>query len=77
MSDYEKTSTPNMVIDKNTGAVLNTDLGGYAAIRAARDAKRRNNELILKVDVLWETVRLLADRVDELSQEISRLRGNS
>jgi hypothetical protein len=76
LSDYEKTSTPNMVIDKTSGAVINTDLGGYAAIKAARDAKRKNAELVTKVAELTETVRLLSDRVDELSSNITRLRGD-
>lgn len=60
LSDYEKTTTPNMVVDKTTGAVLNTDMGAYAAIKAARAEKRKQFQLI--------------DRVNKLEIEVAELK---
>lgn len=63
MSQYEKTTTPNMVIDKATGAVINTDIGGYHAIKKAREERR-------KALVLEDRVTALEDEVKTLRQLI-------
>lgn len=63
----EKTSTPGMVIDKATGAVLNTDLGAYHMIKKARDEKR-------KAAALSERIDSLEHRCSELETEVAYLR---
>jgi hypothetical protein len=59
MSKYEKTTEPNLVRDKSTGAVLNTDLGAYQAIKAQREAKKAQNNLVSDVATLRDEINTL------------------
>jgi hypothetical protein len=61
---YEKTTTPNLVIDKSTGTVLNTDTGGYESFKAARNKRKQElaaqdqiRELTEQVSLLWAEIR--------------------
>lgn len=65
-SNFEKTTDPNFVLDRNTGTLLNTNSDGYAMIKKAReDAKR--------VRTMEERIATLEDKVRELEQIIYRL----
>lgn len=52
MAEYEKTTTPNMVVDKSSGLVINTDMGAYAAIKAQREERRRQSQMYDRVSRL-------------------------
>lgn len=60
MSEYEKTNVPNMVIDKATNTIINTDMGAYQAIKNAREERRKHINL--------------AERVSALELEVKNLR---
>lgn len=62
VSDYVKTTTPNMIIDKESGAVINTDIGQYSAIKAARIEKRRQSEVV--------------DRLSRLERELLEMKAD-
>lgn len=52
MADYEKTNIPNIILDKNTGTLLNTDMGAYSAIKRAREEMRKQVDIAERVAAL-------------------------
>lgn len=63
MSEYEKTTTPNHVVDKSTGLVINTDIGAFEAIKRARLEKRKAAALEDRVSALEHEVALLKEMI--------------
>jgi len=70
MTKYEKTNVPNMVIDKATGAVLNTDQGGYQAIKRAREEQKKAQAMEDAVNSMAERLQQLETRICQLEEEI-------
>jgi hypothetical protein len=63
---YEKTDVPNHVIDPESNALLNTDVGGYEAFKAARHElkRRQHNEDVLSdlINRVSQIERILKER---------------
>lgn len=73
MSKFEKTSESNLVRDPSTGAILNTDLGAYAAIKAAREAKKAQNNLVSEVATLRNEINTLKADVNMIMGLLEKL----
>ena len=78
---YEKTNVPNMVIDKTTNTVLNTDQGGYEAIKRAREDQKKAQAMVetiqdfeYRIKELEYLTSVLERKIDELQDEIWSLR---
>lgn len=56
---YEKTDVPGIMLDRSTGQLINTNIGQYDQIKAARAAKKQQQDLIDRVAALEEAVREL------------------
>lgn len=63
LSEYEKTTTPNIIVDNSSGVLLNTDMGAFEAIKRARLEKRKAAELADRVTVLENEMRELKEMI--------------
>lgn len=63
VSEYEKTTTPNIIVDNSSGVLLNTDMGAFEAIKRARLEKRKAAELADRVTVLENEMRELKEMI--------------
>lgn len=63
MSEYEKTTSPNIIVDNSSGVLLNTDMGAFEAIKRARLEKRKAAELVDRVTVLENEMRELKEMI--------------
>lgn len=72
-SDYTKTSEPGMVKDKATGAIINTNMGAYEAIKRAREAKKEREGLVHKVNELEIQVQDLQNKVKDLEERLFKV----
>lgn len=67
---YEKTNLPNIVIDPTTNVVLNTDMGGYTAIKKAREENRKSIDLYSRFEIMEKQIQELQAEIDYLRRKI-------
>lgn len=65
MANYEKTDQPGIMLDRDTGQLINTNIGQYDQIKAARAAKRQQQDLLDRVAALEQAVRELKAKLGE------------
>lgn len=66
MAKYQKTNAAGYVVDNESGAVLNTDTGGYEAYKALRNQAKEKQELQVRILYLEERISRLEKRLDEV-----------